>query len=110
MKNELNLGDKPSLRDYQEYVAKMVEQRGFDHRNVVAQFLKFTEEVGELAKVIRKSEKMGIDKNSHVGDVSEELADIFIYLIHFCNYYNIDLEKAFRDKEEVNKKRSWKVK
>jgi len=32
---------------------------------------------------------------------------VFIYLLDICNHFNIDLEKAFRDKEEINKKRIW---
>ncbi len=105
---ELTLKEKPTIQDFQHYVAEMVVQRGFDHTNVARQFLLFTEEVGELAKVIRKAEKMALDPNSHVGGVSEELADIFIYLLYFANHFKVDLEQAFRDKEEVNKQRSWK--
>lgn len=66
------------------------------------------EEIGELFKAIRKAEKMRIDGNSHVGKIEEEMADIMIYLCSIANRCNIDLEKAFRDKEEVNKARTWK--
>jgi NTP pyrophosphatase (non-canonical NTP hydrolase) len=40
--------------------------------------------------------------------VEEELADIIIYLSSIANRYNINLETAFRNKEEINKKREWK--
>lgn len=39
--------------------------------------------------------------------VAEELADIGIYLCAIANRYNVDLEQAFRDKEEVNRTRVW---
>ena len=68
------------------------------------------EEVGELYKAVRKSEKISVDPNSKIGSVSEELVDIFIYLCAIANRFNIDLEEAFRKKEEINKKRVWKVK
>lgn len=35
-------------------------------------------------------------------------ADIFIYLLSIANRFDIDVETAFREKEEVNKKREWK--
>ncbi len=108
MENKLILPDQPALQDFQDYVKKIIEIRGFDGDNVTGQFLQFTEEVGELAKVIRKSQKMSLDPNSQVGGISEELADVFIYLLYFCNYFEVDLEQAFRDKEEINKKRVWK--
>lgn len=107
-KQTLELRDNPTLSDFQRYVNQMVIERGFDHGNVTKQFLQFTEEVGELAKAIRKSEKMSLDSNSHVGTVSEELADIFIYLLYFSNYFSIDLEQSFRDKEAINKQRIWR--
>jgi len=52
---------------------------------------------------------MKIDDKSIVGSVDEELADILIYLCSIANRLDIDLERAFRDKEEVNKQRTWKV-
>jgi NTP pyrophosphatase (non-canonical NTP hydrolase) len=50
---------------------------------------------------------MKIDRSSPVGDVDEELADILIYVCSIANRLDIDLERAFRDKEAVNKKRVW---
>jgi NTP pyrophosphatase (non-canonical NTP hydrolase) len=32
---------------------------------------------------------------------------VFMYLLDICNHFDIDLEKAFREKEEINKKRTW---
>jgi NTP pyrophosphatase (non-canonical NTP hydrolase) len=106
--NEPTLPDRPSLQEFQKYVAQIIEARGFDGSNVTGQFMQLTEEVGELAKAIRKSQKMSIDPTSKVGAIDEELADIFIYLLYFCNYFQVDLEKAFRDKEAINKQRVWK--
>lgn len=105
---DLILKENPSLQDFQQYVKDIIEVRGFDGENVTGQFMQLTEEVGELAKAIRKSQKMNLDPKSHVGQLDEELADIFIYLLYFCNYFKVDLETAFRAKEEINKQRTWK--
>ena len=66
------------------------------------------EEMGELFQAIRKEENITIDHNSKFGTIEEELADIIIYICSIANSYNINLEEAFRKKEEVNKKRIWK--
>ena len=61
------------------------------------------EEVGELAKSIRKSStNMGIDKNklNHYDTVESEVADVFIVLCNVCNKLDIDLYKALKDKEQ----------
>ncbi|MBI5004643.1 MAG: pyrophosphohydrolase [Candidatus Lloydbacteria bacterium] len=103
----LNLKGKPTLKDIQEYVKELEKERGFSDDPTIQKCLLLGEEIGELFKAIRKSEKMKIDKNSEHTSIEEELADIIIYLCSIANRYDIDLEDAFREKEEVNKKRKW---
>ena len=50
---------------------------------------------------------MKTDSGSEQFHLDHEAADVFIYLLDICNHFGIDLEKAFRDKEEINKKRTW---
>ncbi len=101
------LVNKPSLKDFQKYVVELEKERGFSGQNILEKALLLGEEVGELYKAIRKNEKIKIDNNSKVGSVEEELADIFIYLCSIANRLDIDLEEAFRQKEEINKRRFW---
>lgn len=101
------LANKPGLKDFQDYVAELEIERGFDKESVLEKCLLLGEEIGELFKSIRKANKMKIDNKSSVGDVSEELADILIYLCAIANRFDIDLESAFREKENVNKQRIW---
>ena len=108
MKSNLVLNTKPNLLHFQNYVKEMEIERGFEHQSVLQKCLMLGEEVGELFKAIRKKEDIKVDLNSKIGSVDEELADIFIYLCAIANRYDIDLEKAFRDKEEINKQRVWK--
>jgi len=105
----LHLKEHPTLKDVQDYVREMEQERGFDKTTPNLQTcLHLGEEVGELFKAVRKAEKMRIDEASAVGSVDEELADILIYILALANRYGIDLEQALREKEEVNKKREWK--
>lgn len=96
-----------TLQNIQQYVKELEVERGFDHQTVIEKCLLLGEEVGELFKAIRKSEKIKIDNNSQQHEVANELADILIYISAIANRYNIDLEQAFREKEEINKKRKW---
>lgn len=105
--SSLNLKQNPTLRDFQEYVAQFVRERGFIKESVPEIFMLFLEECGEMAKAARKTQKMKIDKNSEQFHLDHEIADVFMYLLDICNHFDIDLEKAFRDKEEINKKRVW---
>lgn len=97
----------PTLQDLQLYVRQLEKERGFTEGTLQQQCLLLGEEVGELFKAVRKQQNMKLDKKSVVGSVDEELADILIYLCSIANRLNIDLEQAFRKKEDVNKKRSW---
>ena len=98
---------QPSLADYQELVEKLVKERGFDTETVSEVFTLLVEEVGELAKAIRKSNGQKVDATSQQHEVAEEAADVFWLLIDICNRLHIDLEKAFRAKELKNQKRQW---
>ena len=71
--------------------------------------LLLTEEIGELAKEIRKSRKyhLDINKNNEI-DVEGELADVFIYILSMCRVMNVNLIEAFKNKENKNCKREWK--
>lgn len=105
--SNLHLTQSPTLRDFQNYVAQLVKERGFDKETASEMFMLFLEECGEMAKAARKTQKMKTDKNSEQFHLDQEVADVFIYLLDICNHFDIDLEKAFRDKEEINKTRTW---
>jgi NTP pyrophosphatase (non-canonical NTP hydrolase) len=102
-----SLTDRPTLADFQRYVFELERERGFADQGPVQKCLMLGEEIGELFKAVRKEQGMSIDQTSKVGAISEELADILIYVCSIANRYDIDLERAFRQKEEVNKSRSW---
>jgi NTP pyrophosphatase (non-canonical NTP hydrolase) len=105
--SNLHLKENPTLSDFQNYVAAMVKERDFGKETVAEIFMLFLEECGELAKAARKTQKIHSDKNSELFHVDHEAVDVFMYLLDICNHFDIDLEKAFREKEEINKKRTW---
>lgn len=96
-----------TLEQYQELIQKLAIDRGFDEETVPEVFTLLVEEVGELAKAIRKQngQKVDLAKKQHA--VEEELADVFWLLLDLSNRLNIDLGKAFEAKEKVNSTRTW---
>ncbi|HSX02925.1 MAG TPA: MazG nucleotide pyrophosphohydrolase domain-containing protein [Candidatus Saccharimonadia bacterium] len=97
-----------TVQDLQRYVRQMTQERGFSSNSVLQECLLLTEEVGELSKAVRKQEQLRVDEHSKVGTIAEELADILIVLTAIANHYEVDLERAFRDKEAVNDQRTWR--
>jgi len=105
----MELKQNPTLADYQMYIKNIGIERGWNKNNHLEIFLLFMEEVGELAKAMRN--EMGLyaekAKSHNRFELEEEFADVFNYFIDLANVMNIDLEQAFRKKEEVNSKRTW---
>lgn len=105
----LELKSNPTLKDFQEYVLQMKQERGFNTTDKFYECCLLAEECGEVISAVRKNSKGGsVGSGSKIGQIAEELADVFIYLCSLANMHNIDLEQAFREKEEINKKRVWK--
>lgn len=99
-----------TLTEVQEYIRKVITIRGFGEQSIEQQLLLLLEEVGELAKSIRKEKTdMCIDKTKmrNYDTVESEIADVFIVLTSICNSLNINLFDAIKEKEIINITRSW---
>ncbi|MBI4852097.1 MAG: RS21-C6 protein [Acidobacteria bacterium] len=102
------LKENPTLPEFQHYIKEICKERGWDKNTDLEIFLLFTEEVGELAKAIRKSQGLYNEKAKNTKhNLEEEFADVFSYLLDLANYFNVDLEKAFRLKDKLNSSRKW---
>ncbi len=101
------LKSNPRLKDLQKYILDVEKDRGFS-TDTFHYCLMMGEEVGELFKAIRKSENQQIAHDSKTGSIKDELADVLIFLCAIANKFGVDLEKAFRDKQEINNNRVWK--
>lgn len=97
--------DAMTLDDYQKLIKRLVEERGFDKETPSEVFMLLVEEVGEVAKTLRKHTGLKTGEHSKTHDVEEELADVFWLLVDLCNRLDIDLAAAFQAKELKNQKR-----
>jgi len=97
--------EHPTLPDYQRYLKQAVIDGGFEDETVSDLFLLLMEECGEFAKAVRKTTGLKTGAHSNTYNPAHEAADVFIYLAEICNALGIDLEQAFREKDEINQKR-----
>jgi NTP pyrophosphatase (non-canonical NTP hydrolase) len=104
------LNENSSIKEVTKYVYDMINERGFQDETAEEVLLLLTEELGELAKAIRKSGKnIAVDvTDDRDADVAGEIADIFNYLLAMCRIKNIDFIEAFKNKERKNVNRIWK--
>ncbi len=104
------LKEKPTLQDLQQHISEVCRERGWDKNTHTEKFLLFVEEVGELAKEIRNTSGLYSKKAKSEearAHLEEEFADVLNYLMDLANTFDVDLEKAYRDKHRVNETRSW---
>jgi NTP pyrophosphatase (non-canonical NTP hydrolase) len=95
----------PALKAFQEYYRRAAVQRGYSKEGPKECLLLMVEEVGELARSIRKREKL-VRHGSYDGvSESQELADVFLYVVHMANVLGVDLAHVVRDKEILNVKK-----
>jgi NTP pyrophosphatase (non-canonical NTP hydrolase) len=93
---------KPNLASFQRYYKRVATQRGYERESAQNCLLLMVEELGELAREIRKREKLvRHGPSSKVGE-AQELADVFLYVIHMANILGLDLGSAVREKEQIN--------
>lgn len=97
-----------TLQDLQNYIRQICTERGFDDDDLSSKMVMLTEEVGELAKSIRKLVGLKIDIATSSKAVEEEMADVVIVLLGMANALDIDIAKAIEFKEVINRTRNWK--
>lgn len=106
-----NLNQNNTLMEVQEYIKNVIKIRGFYEQEIEKTMLLLIEEVGELAKAIRKNATdMSIDNNklNNYDSIESEVADVFIVLNSICNKLDINIYEAVKNKEKENIKRVWK--
>ncbi|MCK8500911.1 MazG nucleotide pyrophosphohydrolase domain-containing protein [Myxococcus fulvus] len=101
-----------SMKDYQRYIHELEAMHGWLKLDLVHNCFLMGEEVGEVFKAVRRHEKLydegkGTPTEAARAQVGEELVDVFNYLLAIANRVGVDLEEAFRQKNERNQQRTW---
>lgn len=110
LKQELeSLSKESTVEELQKYIKDMIEVRNF-RTSLVERMVLLTEEIGELAKEVRKTDNnllVDVNKNYN-SSLENEITDVFICLMGMYEQLDIDLVQALKNKEEINFKRKWK--
>ncbi len=103
------LSSKSSIEELQKYIKDMFEVRGF-RTSLLERMCLLTEEMGELAKEVRKTDNnLLIDVNKNYNsNLENEITDVFICLMGMCELLDMDIAQGLKNKEEINFKREWK--
>lgn len=91
---------KTSIKYLQEYI----KAKDYNPELKKDYFLKLSEEVGELAKAMRKDE-LCKDTGNIKGTIDEEIWDVIYYALAIANCYDIDVESTIQLKEKINNKK-----
>jgi NTP pyrophosphatase (non-canonical NTP hydrolase) len=96
------LPPSPGIKSFQHYYRRAALQRGFSHENAKDCLLLMVEEVGELARALRKRIKLTRHGKPIANQEDLELADVFLYVVHMANILKIDLAAVVQRKELLN--------
>lgn len=96
---------QPALRSFQHYYRRAALQRGYTKETAKDCLMLMVEEVGELARALRKRAKLVRHGPDILNQEALELADVFIYIVHMANLLKIDLSSVVQKKELINIKR-----
>jgi|JI10StandDraft_1071094.scaffolds.fasta_scaffold1902244_2 NTP pyrophosphatase (non-canonical NTP hydrolase) len=96
-----------TLKRLQDYIWQMNIDRGFNTEDASKKLVMLIEEVGELAKAVRKTAGLKFTETTKQTELTEELADVQIVLLGLASLTGIDMRKAVAEKEAKNRQRKW---
>ena len=83
------------------YLQNYIRAKDFQPEHTQEYFLKLSEEMGELARVLRRGAPPATAQNIK-GTVEEEIWDCIYYLLAIANCRQIDIEQWIPVKEAIN--------
>lgn len=94
---------------FKKEVKKFVDERNWTKYHTPKNLVQALNcEAGELSQLLlfkdHNREEIKNDKKL-LSNISDEIADVFIYLISLINTLDLDLSQVFKDKMEINKKK-----
>lgn len=83
------------------YLQDYIKSKDYSPDKKELYFMKLSEEIGELARAMRKDLRP-VEDGQIKETVEEELWDVIYYALAIANTYKIDLEKIIPAKEKLN--------
>ena len=106
---KINNDKEAKISFFKEVIAKFVEERKWNQYHTPKNLIQALGiEVAELSELFlfKDYDVLKIHENNKLlGNISEEIADVFIYLISLINCLGLDLTEIFLKKMEKNRKK-----
>jgi NTP pyrophosphatase (non-canonical NTP hydrolase) len=110
----ITLSVDASMAEYQQYIHELEGMHGWLDADLIKNGFLMGEEFGELLQAMRAVHRrleQGVARSAlpepMIDHVGEEIVDVLNYLLAIANRLDIDVEKAFREKNHRNQSRSW---
>ena len=99
-----------TMADIQTYIKTQCEVRGWTDRTDTDRIMMLAEEIGEVAKEVRKQTgRFGYSKPASTDALASEIVDVLNWLVDLANSNGIDIEDAFRQKWQKTDSRTWET-
>ena len=97
-----------TVEQLQKDIDQWIHEYGVRYFDELTNLGVLMEEVGELAKSIRKISGMKFTDTTSVKELKDEIADVQIVLLGIASMNNIDVFDSVIEKEKINQGRKWK--
>ncbi|HIH13927.1 MAG: Pyrophosphatase [Candidatus Daviesbacteria bacterium GW2011_GWB1_41_5] len=94
-----------ALQEIQKEIFKNKLARGFNTTDVGKEIILMTEELGELARAYKNSDKRQASEINNREDITDAIGDLMIYCIGLCEMLGINSEEVLNKIIENNKNR-----
>jgi NTP pyrophosphatase (non-canonical NTP hydrolase) len=94
------------LEKLQKEIFQNKVKRGFNVTNVGKEIILMTEELGELAKAYKKSNKKTAREINNKDEIIDAIGDLMIYCLGLCEMLGVNSEEVLKKIVENNKKRT----
>jgi NTP pyrophosphatase (non-canonical NTP hydrolase) len=105
----MNEDHETTISYFKKIVDKFVIERGWQHYHTPKELIQaLSVEVAELSELFLFKNftiEEILNNKILVENISDEIADVFIYLISIVNSLNLDLTDIFKNKMEKNQKK-----
>ena len=95
-----------SLNNLQKQIFQNKVNRGFNVTDIGKEIILMTEELGELAKAYKKSNKREAKEIDNRDDIVDAIGDLMVYCLGLCEMVGVDCEEVVNRIIENNKVRT----
>ena len=95
-----------NLSELQKDIYQNKINRGFNVTDVGKEIVLMVEELGELARVYKNSDKKPAKEISHKDEMVDAVGDLMIYCLGLCEMLGVNSEEVLEKIIENNKKRT----